>query len=294
MSDIRFGKTVSARGKTYSEKYRWTEEEKLAVLDELHHDVTIQLKPPVAFIALEDVADSEQRFNVMGHYGTGFPALDRLTLGFDRGEYIVLGAPTNGGKTQLATYIAKTQAEAGTPTLYISRELSNIEMKKRFRYIGASKLTNLHVPDSSRLSPDELLEVIKTFKQKYDNAFVIVDHLHAFYRGSDLTEALGLFSAGLRELAQDLDITIIALSQFNRQPFKDDEGPTNYHLKESGYIADDAYTILLGWRTTEGLHVRLTKTRRLDLGDLSSPVITLKASKGKLRDGNSNLQETLI
>lgn len=290
----QFGSTSYRASKTFSERYRWTEEEKLAVLDELQHDITITPKIPTGFISVDGVAETDERFGKMGHYSSGFTSLDNLCLGFDQGEYVVLGAGTNQGKTQLATYIAKAQAAAGVPTLYVSRELSNVEMRGRFTHIGAGNLKNLWVPDSNRLNPNELLELIKRFREAHDRAFVIVDHLHAFYRGDNLTEVLGAFSAGLRELAQDLHITILALSQFNRQPYKDDEGPMNYHLKESGYIADDAYTILLGWRTREGLHVKLTKTRRLDLGDVANPIVTLTAGHGLLKESSLNVQESLL
>lgn len=278
-----FGK-VSKRTKTFAERYRLTPEEKVQAREELLNDISLPVKQARTTFSLSHVADVEQRFGQMGHHATGFRSLDKLTLGFDRGEYIVIGAGTNAGKTQLATYIAKQQAESGVTTLYVSRELSNTEMRSRFSYIGMTDFTNLHVPDINRLDIEELLSLIRDFASEHDKAFVIVDHLHAFYRGSDLTEVLGMFSAGLRELAQDLGITIIALSQFNRQPYKDSEGPMNHHLKESGYIADDAYTIMLAWRTVDGFNVKLSKSRRRDMGDLREMHITLASRHGKLTD----------
>lgn len=286
--------SATKKGKTFAERYRWTNEEKLEALEQLQNDPSISPKPPRATVALEDVPDSEPRFGMMGHYATGFRSLDKLCLGFDRGDYVVLGAGTNNGKTQLALYIAAAQRAAGVPVLYISRELSNIEIKRRFMDIGIDKLSHLSVPDSNRLSPDELLVMIKAFQTSNPGAFIIIDHLHAFFRGENLTEALGLFSASLRELAQDLQITILALAQFNREKYSLEDGPTHFQIKESGYIADDAYTILLAWRTKEGLNIRLAKSRRLDMNDLPSDSITLLASQGKLQEGDLKLKRTFL
>lgn len=285
----QFQKGNKFGSKSFAERYRWTEDEKREVLAELQSDVTISPKPKAGWIALTDVPATEKRFNQMGHFKTGFRSLDALTLGFDRGEYVVLGAPTNGGKTQLATYIAATQAAAGVKTMYISRELNNSEMLGRFTHIGAA-MDNIDLPENNRMNPEEVISLVTDFAAANPGCFVVIDHLHAFYRGDKMTEALGSFSASLRELAQDLGITILALSQFNRQPYTLEDGPTNYHLKESGYIADDAYTIILAWRH-QGMNIKLTKTRRLDLEGLSSKQIVLVASDGLLSDQSTGLQQ---
>ncbi len=290
---MHFGKTAKLNlGKRFIDRYRWTDTEKTQALSELNADPTIggEAKPSRVLAPAETFAGRPSYFDKQGAYAFGFPALDRLTLGFNPGDYIVLGAGTNQGKTQLATYIALANANRDIPTLYISRELSSEEMANRFEYVsGTSDVPPaLIMPESGRLNIEELERMITDFQTTYvgedGKGFIIIDHIHAFCRGANLTEQLGELSAHLRELAQAYQIPIMALSQLNRQPYTDDTGPSNYHLKESGYIADDAYTILLAWRMAANLNVRLTKARNLDLGDIKDPVVSLTAAKGKLSD----------
>ncbi len=281
---IHFGKNST---KPMAERYRWTSDEKRQALAELRADPTLAPPAPLPIIKLSDVAVKPSGFGTMGLYSTGFKTLDDLTLGFDPGDYIVMGARTNQGKTQLALYIAIAQAAAGVPTVFISRELSNPEIQGRIEFITKQKLDNLHAFDTHRLEADKLDSAIRQFASSHSSGgmgFVVIDHLHAFCRGGNLTEALGELSGTLRETAQDLQIPILTLSQLNRQDYKNEEGPLNWHLKESGYIEEDATTILMGWRTVEGLNLKLTKSRRRDLAELPNQTITLKANQGKLSD----------
>ncbi len=292
---IRFSKTAKQNlGKRFTDRYRWTDTEKLQALSELNSDPTIAL-PPLPVIMPADTYEPVSFFGLTGQYTTGFPALDRLTLGINPGDYIVLGGGTNQGKSQLATYIASHTAAANIPTLYISRELSNAEMTGRFKHIMGLGQTDelglpaLNFPDDNRLSAADLERTIINFRDTFigedQKGLIIIDHIHAFCRGANLTEQLGELSAHLRELAQDYQIPIMALSQFNRQPYSQDTGPSNYHLKESGYLEDDAYTILLAWRVGTKLNVRLTKARNLDLGSIADPVVSLTATAdGRLTD----------
>lgn len=286
--------------KTYAGRYRWTDQEKKEVLEELRSDPTISPTIPPSTVNYEAhrvTVTTPSTFGVMGAFSTGWASLDRLTLGFNPGDYSILGAGTNQGKTQVALYIAIHQARQGIPTLYISRELSADELTRRVEHITGEALPALHMPDTHRLAAEELGPLVQAWRDANaaDSwAFVVVDHIHAFCRGGNLTERIGELSESLRELAQDLQIPILALSQLNRHPYKPDEGPGNSHLKESGYLEDDAYTILMGWRTSQGLHLRLTKSRNVDLGDIEQPVVTLQAHGGRLADAGQRLQEHLI
>lgn len=290
---IRFGKN-SPKPQTMAERHRWTTEEKARVRDELEHDVDFTTPPPPpSSVQASSVTSAPTYFNKPGQYSLGFRSLDNLTYGFNRGDFMILGAGTNQGKTQLALYIALAQLKAKVPTLYVSRELSNRELKQRFEFLSPD-LDNLHFADNNRLDAAGLLALIQTFNHDHPGGFVIVDHIHAFFRGEKLTEALGELSAALREAAQDLHLPILALSQLNRQPYKDEEGPYNYHLKESGYLEDDAYSILMCWRIEREFKIKLTKSRHRDLSDMETPIISLTAGGGKLVDPGANLQERLI
>lgn len=300
---MNFGKAAH-KPKTFSDRYRWTNEEKLQALQELQLDPTISIPEPPRSISYEDyrqTAQLDQRFGKMGEYSTGFKSLDKLCMGFWPGDYCILGAGTNQGKTQLALYVAIHQARQGIPVLYISRELDADEMTRRVQHLTTEPLPNLHFPESHRLKAEEIAGVVIQWQADHikedGKGFVVVDHIHAFCRGANLTEALGQISESLRELAQDTKLPILALSQLNRDKYSDEEGPSNYNLKESGYLEDDAYTILMAWRTPHTFHIKLTKSRNKDMGDLApeDKVIQLHTLAGKLSEGSGpKVQEIIL
>jgi hypothetical protein len=299
----RFGKHVNrpglpplgghAKGNLY-DRYRWTPGEKQLAWQQLGIDPDLigANRESVETIPHPSVESVPNSFGKMGIYDTGFTKLDNLMLGFDPGEYSVLGAGTNQGKTQLALYIATHLAMRDIPVLYISRELDDYEVKARAEYIrqfqgGTPDLSSLRYVDTRRMTPDKLMYAIIDFKAAHcplDLGFVIVDHLHAFCRGANLTERLGELSERLRDTATQTRLPILALSQLNRQPYNELDGPDNYHLKESGYIEEDAYTVMLAWRNTDGFHIKLTKSRRRDLANIAYHHITLRAKDGKLSE----------
>lgn len=275
------------RNKRPSDRYRWTPDEKRDILDDLLDDTLptapSEIAPAVSLGTIDRT--TAHTFGTMGQYRFGFPRLDLHTMGFNAGDYIVIGAGTGMGKTQIATYIALNNAAQGIPVLFISRELRASEIADRIDTISSKNIPeSLYVHPIERLSPPEMVEVIRNFAAEQQGKIVIVDHLHAFCRGKDLTERLGELSEALRELAQDLNITIIALSQLNRQPYKMADGPENYHLKESSYIEEDAYSVMMCWRDGPAFHVKLTKSRHVDIGTLGGRTVTLRSARGFLTD----------
>jgi replicative DNA helicase len=271
-------------------------EERAEYAEFYQNDPTIYPPTPPKIVSAASIEPAANRFGVVGTFSFGLPSLDDLTLGFNSGEFIIIGAPTGQGKTQLAVYVTLKQLSTGVPTLYLSRELDNSEMKRRFINVEPrAKFEGLFNPESNRMEIDDVCPTIEAFADVYPNGVVIVDHIHAFYRGSNMTEIIGQFSARLRETAQTKQIPIIALAQLNRMEFNAEVGPSNHHLKESGYLEDDAYTILMAWRTGSTFNVKLTKTRNRDLGSLSNTTIVLHGRPdGTLIDPLGNTQEALF
>lgn len=297
---MKFEKHQATPGKTGYVAHRYerdTPAERAAYVELYQSDPTITPPPVPAWRPLNDYTAAgaiyKERFGKMGSLSTGLPSVDQLCLGFDPGEYAVLGAGTNQGKTQLAIYMALAQT---VPTLYISRELPQDEINGRFQFIaGATNLPdNLYIQEDHQLTPDSLLALITGFTAKHGAGFIVIDHIHAFIRGEGLTAGLGMLSAALRDQAITTKTTILALSQLNRKDYKPETGPENWHLKESGYLEDDAYTIMMAWREQANLHLKLTKSRRRDISEPGELKATLHARAGKLTDPLFNTQETIF
>jgi len=303
------GQLTKPTGKSYLEGIykRHSFDERAEYVSLYNNDPTINPPVPVELITIQSLAEQaaevKQRFDVFTGIGTGFPSLDMLTLGFAPGEYIVLGAGTNVGKTQLACYIATHAAAEGIPTLYISREQSNIDIHTRMAHITNNSIlpAHLQIPATHRLKPEAIAPLVEKFQAQYagKHVLIIVDHLHAFIRGERLTEGLGKLSEFFRDLAQDTGATVVALSQLNRKEYKPETGPDTYHLKESSYIEEDASAILLAWRVGQELRIRLAKSRARDIHEAECQIITLQSAKGHLTDLNGatkkpTLQESVI
>ena len=81
---------------------------------------------------------------------------------------------------------------------------------------------------------------------------IIVDYLQLIggqQRGANRVEFVGTLSRGLKELAKELDIPIIALSQLNRgTEYGGDKEPKLHHLRESGSIEQDADSVVFVYR----------------------------------------------
>lgn len=273
-------------GRRLIDRYRWSEDEARQAFEELAEmQLAGPAEVPAALPWSEVEDDPNPAFGRMGRYSFGFPTLDRHTLGFNPGDLVIVGANTNQGKTQLATYIAAHNAGRNVPVLFLSREQTNKDIKSRIKHIapGFSNDALLFAP-MNKLTVPEMVEVIRSSVADAGAKIVIVDHIHAFARGEKMTEIVGQLTETLRDLAVELEIVVVALSQLNREKYSIEEGPENYHLKESSYIEQDACSIVLCWRDGPRLLVKLTKSRHVDVGSLGGRTIVLRAAKGRVTD----------
>ena len=89
---------------------------------------------------------------------TGFPSLDKLIGGFEKGELITLGGYSGGGKTTLALNIATQIAQAGGKVLYFSLEMLETEMHKRL------VCSTSGISDFKNMTQSDFKKLIKTSK----------------------------------------------------------------------------------------------------------------------------------
>ena len=209
---------------------------------------------------------------------TGFPRIDRSLLGMRPGQMIVIGARPGVGKTSFALNLAVNVAASGATVALFSLEMSANEVGQRL--LSSQAKIDLSVIRGGRVRDNQWNEIIEATSElsKLDlliddnpdttiteirakarrmlhgkqNALVIIDYLQlvsppsggrrADSRATEVSE----MSRGIKIMAKDLGIPVIALSQLNRQ-VADRKGqrPQLSDLRESGSIEQDADVVML-------------------------------------------------
>jgi replicative DNA helicase len=211
---------------------------------------------------------------------SGFRDLDRITAGFQPANLVVLAARPSMGKSAFALEIANHVAvDEQTPCAFFSLEMSRQEVAQRLicsrgkvdahairtgrlskddwprlaQACGQLESAPLYVDDTPALSLLELRARAQTLKRREPNlALVVVDYLQLMTTGrseeSRLQEVSSI-SRGLKEIAKDLDVPVVALSQLNRSPEqRHDKRPVLSDLRESGSIEQDADLVMFLYR----------------------------------------------
>ena len=210
---------------------------------------------------------------------TGFTQLDRKTTGLQPGDLIVIAGRPSMGKTTLAMNIAENAAIAkGVPAAIFSMEMSSEQLVNRLvsslgrvnqthlrtgnfsdedwsRIQGAmSQLSSakIFVDESPALTPTEVRARARRLKREHDIGLIVVDYLQLMQvsgtkenRATEISE----ISRGLKALAKELRVPVVALSQLNRAvEQRTDKRPVMSDLRESGAIEQDSDLILLIYR----------------------------------------------
>ena len=232
---------------------------------------------------------------------TGFGDLDHLLAGMQDSNLIILAARPGIGKTTFATNIAQFVAvEKKLPVGYFALEMSNLEMVDRMLVgqanIDAWKLKtgNLKDDDFAKLSeamgimadsplyiddtPGQSILEIRTKARKLHSQvglkLLVVDYLQLVVGDKTYesrVQEVGVISQGLKNLARELRIPVLALSQLNRGiENRTDKSPQLSDLRESGSIEQDADVVMFLYRNDdtvlEDVKLGIAKHRNGGLG----------------------------
>jgi len=211
---------------------------------------------------------------------TGFTDLDRNTSGFQPGDLVILAARPSMGKTALALNMAQHVAvKKGLPVGIFSLEMSRQQLLMRFlcaqSMVDAHKVRTgyiarddfqqlidalavvtqapLHIDDSSSLTIMEMRAKARRLKAEHGLKLLIVDYLQlmsSYGRVENRVQEISGISRGLKALAKELEVPVIALSQLSRAPEQrqGDHRPQLSDLRESGSIEQDADVVLFIYR----------------------------------------------
>ena len=228
---------------------------------------------------LDDIKKIKSKGNsILSGIDTGFFELNRLTTGFSDGELIVLAARPSMGKTALAINLMESTLKSNKGVAFFSLEMdaeqivlrmfssiSDIPLQRlkigdlsdsewhEFSNICNSKSSyKLYIDDSSNLNISQLKSKLRKLKMKDPSlAFVIIDYLQIMsgINSKDRHLEIAEISRGLKNLARELKLPILALSQLNRSlESRSDRRPMLSDLRESGAIEQDADIILFLYR----------------------------------------------
>ena len=232
---------------------------------------------------LHDELDKLERVSREGISVTGTPSgfkdLDEKTGGFQPGNLIVLAARPAMGKSALMLNIAENAAvKHGKAVAVFSLEMSETELAQRFiasqakidgddlrkgrvkqdrwpKVVSATeKLANapLFLDDSSDLGILELRAKARRLHGRHELGLIFVDYLQLM-RPEDSTsqrvEQIGQISRGMKMLARELGVPVVALSQLSRAvESRPDKRPLLSDLRESGNIEQDADLVMFIYR----------------------------------------------
>jgi replicative DNA helicase len=206
---------------------------------------------------------------------SNFIELDSMTNGLQDGELIIVAARPSMGKTAFAMNVIEAiSAEQRLPTAVFSLEMSKQQLAQRMlcsrANIDAHKLRKgmlsnddytqlavtvgelakapIWVDDSPGLTPLDLRAKARRLKLQHDIKCIMVDYMQLMDNPGPESrqQQISEISRGLKAVARELAIPVIALSQLNRaSEGRDGHRPRMSDLRESGSIEQDADVIML-------------------------------------------------
>jgi len=210
---------------------------------------------------------------------TGFTELDRMTSGLQKGELIIIAARPSMGKTALAINLAQHAAVTGQAIVAVfSLEMSKESLLRRMlasqAWVDQRKLqtgflgredqvkleraleqlieTRMFIDDSAGISLAEMRAKARRLRQTAGGLdLIVVDYLQLMSATvpsaskknyENRTQEVSAISRGLKALAKELHVPVVALSQLSRASERrgDDKRPMLSDLRESGSIEQDA------------------------------------------------------
>jgi replicative DNA helicase len=253
-----------------------------AVLFKIGHDGGTAEMRSIEAVLHEEIDKLEELSRKdVGLTGTpsGFTDVDSLTGGFQPGNLIVVAARPSMGKSSLATNIAENAAiDHGVPVALFSLEMSEAELAHRFiasqarvssdelrkgrvrgdrwpKVLNAvEKLASapIYLDDSSDIGVLEMRAKARRLHARHGLGLIVVDYLQLVRpdtRADSRVEQVGQISRGLKILARELNIPVIAVSQLSRAvESRNPPIPMLSDLRESGQVEQDSDVVMFIYR----------------------------------------------
>ena len=211
---------------------------------------------------------------------SGFPDLDRMTAGFQKGDLIIVAARPSVGKTALALNISQNVAvRANEPVAIFSLEmgasqlfqrmvaaegnidagrmrtghLQNEDWEKIAMSMGTLSTAPIHIDDSASITVADIRSKCRRLKKEKGLGMILIDYLQLIQgrgkSGENRQQEVSTISRTLKQIARELDVPVVALSQLSRAvEQRQDKRPMMSDLRESGSIEQDADIVAFLYR----------------------------------------------
>lgn len=263
--------------------------------------------------AFEELKELKEQGGEMMGVPTGFVDVDNLFHGFRGGDLVILAARPGVGKTSFALNMAVNAAKAGVSVAFLSLEMSASQLvqrimcsearlslsKVRSGHIAKAEFTALReaaktlskldivIDDTPALSILELRAKARRELRNKEKGLIVVDYLQLMQpatarRDGNRAVEVGEISRGLKVLAKEMDMPVIALSQLSRsiEQRGGKKRPMLSDLRESGSIEQDADIVMFIDRS---MNEQEAESRdRLPLGE--AELIVAKHRNGATKD----------
>ncbi|RIK77844.1 MAG: replicative DNA helicase [Planctomycetota bacterium] len=225
-------------------------------------------------LSLDRIDARMDQHHAFGGVETGFVDFDQMTGGLQKSELIILAARPSMGKTALAMNMAEYAALNGTPVLFVSLEMSAIELGDRLLCsvgrVNGNRLRNgtitqderrklvnaaaqisqapLYIDDAPSRTMTEIAANARRQKRRQGLGLIVIDYLQLIDPDNPRDprqEQVAKISRRLKGLARELDVPVLCLGQLNRQvEATSSNKPQLSHLRESGAIEQDADVVM--------------------------------------------------
>ena len=228
----------------------------------------------------DNIEEMHKRVGEITGLETGFVELDRMTAGFQRNDLIIVGARPSVGKTAFALNIAQNVAKkTGENVAIFSLEMGAEQLVMRLlcaegnidaqrlrtgslteddwgrltMAMGSLSNTGIYIDDTPGVRVNDIRAKCRRLKQEHGLGMILIDYLQLILgsgrSGENRQQEVSEISRSLKQLARELQVPVIALSQLSRGvEQRQDKRPMMSDIRESGSIEQDADIVAFLYR----------------------------------------------
>lgn len=235
----------------------------------------VQRSRDIVSKAIQMIEEAGQKPDGLSGVPSGFTDLDRLTLGWQASDLVIIAARPSMGKTAFVLSLARNIAvDYNKAVAFFSLEMSSVQLMSRLivgesgldsNTIKSGRLTpdqwkhlevsvkplsnaQLFIDDTPALSIFEFRSKVRRLKAQYNIEIIIIDYLQLMtvgsseVKGGNREQEVAMISRSLKAIAKELNVPILALSQLSRnvESRGGSKRPQLSDLRESGAIEQDA------------------------------------------------------
>ncbi len=248
------------------------------IFDLAFENVSSKVKPMQVVLkeTLDHIEELNKRETNFSGIPSGFTSLDRITSGWQPSDLVIIAARPSMGKTAFVLSMARNMAvDHNIPVAFFSLEMSSQQLatrliisetginsekirvgnlsKNEWRVLE-SKSTPLsdapvYIDDTAAISLTELRAKCRNLKMQYGIKLIVIDYLQLMTgpttSNTNREQEVSQISRGLKAIAKELEVPVIALSQLNRAvESRTGKRPQLSDLRESGAIEQDADIVI--------------------------------------------------